>query len=809
MDLPDNLVDPVLNTPTTQRVQVQYRLRVFSSQSTGVNPKTQPDGFSNVQVLAQGAQGSPVTNYPFVPADGSTVVVNGGKTSSAQNYGFQDSGLWVSGDGSSTAASDLGTVDGFVYAIPVAFVSRRNDASGSGGFDPYGNANGALPIGHVNNFSNGNLPGGPYLIPAGASDRPDGLFADIVAPIDVIDLRHHVAPVGLDLDSTLKSQLQVLMDKQLATWQVDAGDLGTIGGGSGDLSTYPMMCDEIGRTFGVGGNNTTSGNTTVGTTIRNFDHIARRFGAQSVVERVVFEILPTQGSSVPGITVTKSSGVNWHESDTITIDFSQLNPTTLLDWTTPASGMGGATFVAFAPPGTMVTDVLSVYHDDGYSVSPVNQQVQLTTVQGIGTAQVVLTLDPNPTSVDAGGAHQMVGDGTDNGSPRRIFVELELTYPTGSGLSRTPDLFVSPYPVGVGVTGYQPYDNGAPIIENDVTQRPPEIWGQGVSAPVHLPSPQFRSGYREVLLEQQSSPSGGSSPITDTLVTRTSSTVYTPRRVATATGLTANGGAATATYGSSQRLVTLGGGFLAPSQQAIVTVTYYSQDAIPNAGANGYQVGVYYRTNAPQTCGVQAGINATNGLLPVALTLEPLTISDFTWVGQSGKGSPDLCFPYASPMDQIAVAGFPSNGTEWYFSASADISIPGFDATTGFLTLQSLVQADGSNKFTLGSASSPTRGTNRDQEFRAYYDYVNNGGYKPTVMAMSLTGPVRHKVWVPMLARSTTDTLLFRRGEVLLVIFSRFADFDSNSVIAFTDIPEIRTAAAIYRTRNRLITPSM
>ena len=52
--------------------------------------------------------------------------------SSAPAYGAEDTGLWVAGDGSSAAATALGTVDGFVYAVPVAFVFRRNDAYNGG-----------------------------------------------------------------------------------------------------------------------------------------------------------------------------------------------------------------------------------------------------------------------------------------------------------------------------------------------------------------------------------------------------------------------------------------------------------------------------------------------------------------------------------------------------------------------------------------------------------------------------------------------------------------------------------------------------
>lgn len=789
-DLAEDLIDPVLNVETTQRVQVQYRLRVYSSQALGVNPKTQPDGFSNANILAQGGVGAPVATYPFVPADKTTVLAN----SSAVAYGFEDPGLYVSGDGTSVAAAALGTVDGFVYAIPVCLVFRRNNATGSGGWDPFNNANGALPIAHANNFPNTNLPGGPYLIPALSSDRPDGLFADIIVDTDVLDLRRHVSLTGLDYLSEVKSQLQCLMDKTTLTWSVDGSDLGMIGNGTGDHGTRPLICEEIGRENANGGVSPSSGDTTVGATIRNFDHIARRFASQAVVEKVVFEVYPN-GPNPTGITVTKSGAtVAWHEGDTITVDFATLNPTTLQNWTAPAVALVGVT--AFWPSGTLVTDVGRVVHDDGHSVTPVSQNVQLTTIVGVGTPLVTLTLDANALVIDDGGSaadHVLADVGvSDTGSTRRIFLEFEITYPTGYGLGRTPDLEVSP----AGPTNYPPFDSAGAIIENNNTQRPPEM------AAAWVPTPRFREGFREVQLDQKSAPGG--TFLTDHVVTQNGNTAILPRRVQTNTSLTANGGAATANYGSSNRKVTLVGAPVA--NQTLVAVTYYSQDPVPNSGALGYQVGVYYRTSAPQTCGVQSGVIPTS-LLPTELTLEPLGVPDHLWTGQTGKGSTDLGFPYASPLDHIAVATDPPIGPlpkEWYFSALAEISVADFDASTGLLSLHPMVQFDGTNTFTVGSTLLG-RGTNTDPEFRAYYDYVNYGGYKPTILSQPLSGATRHKCFFPLLARSTQDTLLFRKGEILLVVFSRFADLDSKNSVGFTDTPNIRTAAAIYRTRNLLL----
>jgi len=108
------------------------------------------------------------------------------------SYGIVDNGLFVSGDGTEQAATDLGTIDGFVYAVPIAFVFRRNDASGTGGFDPVTNTNGALAHDHAG-FVNTH---GIGAIPAATSDRPDLNFHDVVVAGDILDLRRLIENSG-------------------------------------------------------------------------------------------------------------------------------------------------------------------------------------------------------------------------------------------------------------------------------------------------------------------------------------------------------------------------------------------------------------------------------------------------------------------------------------------------------------------------------------------------------------------------------------------------------------------------------------
>lgn len=114
--LPDELVDPDINYETTKRVQIQYRIRVV----TDINLVQYPEGFDPTSVYAQGALSSPSV-VPFQNMRGE----------------LGDPGLWRAGTGD---PSTFGTIDGYVYAVPICAVFRRNSA----GFSDTGNLAGAF-----------------------------------------------------------------------------------------------------------------------------------------------------------------------------------------------------------------------------------------------------------------------------------------------------------------------------------------------------------------------------------------------------------------------------------------------------------------------------------------------------------------------------------------------------------------------------------------------------------------------------------------------------------------------------------------
>jgi hypothetical protein len=103
-NLADDLEDPVAGIATTARVQVQYRLRVHNN----VALDAYPDGLGDPNILGQGTSTSPIAGFYF----------------SNVRETLGDASLWRAGNGNPN--NTLGTVDGYVYAIPVCAIFRRN-----------------------------------------------------------------------------------------------------------------------------------------------------------------------------------------------------------------------------------------------------------------------------------------------------------------------------------------------------------------------------------------------------------------------------------------------------------------------------------------------------------------------------------------------------------------------------------------------------------------------------------------------------------------------------------------------------------
>ena len=166
----DDIIDTAIGIETTKRIQIQYRYRVYSG---ALLPDGQNANMYSSLILAQGPTGAPVSGYSFT---------NMGSV-------LNDSGLWRAGNGDAASRTNLGTVDGYVYSIPIALVFRR-------------------AIGAYSDASVNGQNASATAIASGTSDRIDGLFYDSVDASDVIDLRHWVRPGGFTHAEILKAAIE-------------------------------------------------------------------------------------------------------------------------------------------------------------------------------------------------------------------------------------------------------------------------------------------------------------------------------------------------------------------------------------------------------------------------------------------------------------------------------------------------------------------------------------------------------------------------------------------------------------------------
>lgn len=158
--LQNDLIDPNVGRETSIRTQWKYRIRI----SDAVDLISFREGLGHPSILAQGGKTSPVSGYTFSPTP----------------YGH-----YIAGTGSAQDTTNLNTVDGFVYALPICSVHRMNSTA----------------------YSVSNPNGAGATIAVGVSDRPDGRFFDEIAPEDIEDLRH-VVDLGDDLSALAQDALE-------------------------------------------------------------------------------------------------------------------------------------------------------------------------------------------------------------------------------------------------------------------------------------------------------------------------------------------------------------------------------------------------------------------------------------------------------------------------------------------------------------------------------------------------------------------------------------------------------------------------
>lgn len=816
----DEITDFDLGSNSTSRVQYQYRFRVFSADfaegqvADGIDPKSTFFGLDDQRIGAQGGRNVVLGAYPFRRPDPNLPFL----------FPYEDSGVFIAGAGDPTSANDLATADGFVYAFPICYVFRRNE----GVFDPLNGANNGLLSTHAGTVNSAITNGSNINIPAGVSDRPDGLFSDLIADVDILDLRRKVFIDGVDYNSELTYQFQSLLDGSNRTWAMNASDLGTIGSGSGGNSTDPLVCDQFGRTGLFGGTPATGR----GNLIRDLDHVCNRLSSAPVICRLVLEIDENSTQYGGAVTVNTNNSAthdtdSWIAGDEIHINLDLLDISTGLDWANP-SAVNPIVLQDALNAGTVkgsVIDITEIYHNVYIEAFTSSQDAVLNRVQGLGTNRVSIKLEEDPRNCIKQlvqfftfGSISLVPTALalpQHDLANKIYVVLAVEYSGGSGLSATPQGSLS----SDGQIYPSIYSTDNPVVVEDVAEIPDMLL---------TTSPQgfFREGVRELALEYIPGNGGANDPSEVDIVDRGYHHMMIPVWPASTTEIRLpfkvhyqDSNNAQVSYeplvvdnlGNQVPLdltnSTLGetNTVLKFAQIQPITayhVYIYRREALPNYGANGLRISAYYRRVAPQTCSAGYGAN----LASQSVTVRILSTNSKVSVLQFGHGSSQVGYPYVSPTDQIGVS--PNIGfDESTMRGSLNVDLNGFSVGTGYVELPSVLPLDLTNDLTIGG---PNNSPLVDDEGRLVYPMVGEG-YLPNSFAQPLSSYVLHKNMVSFLAKVVDQTKnpvtnkdVFSKGDVVLVVLSRVTLDEQNKVTISPNDPS--SVICIYRTKGLILT---
>ena len=773
-----------MNVSSTRRIQVQYRLRSFKNE----NLPDQIFGFENTDIVAQGSQGSPVATYTF-------------------SRHSTDTGLWYAGNGSEAHATALGTVDGYVYAIPICYVFRRWSNNGGSGFS----ALGAFNTGALHNHNGSTLVANDYVdnVAIKESDRPDGLFADQISEHDVLDLRRRVYPRGVDFSAELDYQYHSLLDDTNKTWYAKAHNLQTTGNGSGGVSHTPLVCDAYGRNdANISGE---------GQWRQNFDHIARRWSNEPTSERIYIIAKPSNTFTQPstGISVahTGGSGDYWYEGDQITIDLTALDISGHLGWATNNSDFLPADDNTISPK---LIDIGYCWHNDGHFTNAIEQQVRIQSITGLGSNQVVITLSANPIfangGTQAGADYRLVGDDTNGESAgaKEIFIELIFDYPSiDRGLSGTVAEAPMPDPSG--------YPTGSAVLTelaptNSYNPYPGQ--GNGNAPPISNVIPNTKEVSLEYVYAQQTIQLVSSSPTSSYLPWRL---YFNPNLAPTITDLSGVGTDLTLNNDNTNyqhaesKIGWDNSGNAWNTGQRLIQITAYPLEPYPDAPTDS-TIFVYYRRHAPKTVGsdfaltvplTDVGVNA-GGVIPDELNLQPLVIGKE--IGAYLKTSEH--YPFFNPTDQLATHFNASSYEEYKTLGSPEVILDDLKINTGSINLPSFVPFVSSVNVTLGDTN-VGQTPRKDNESRAYYPTMEDSSYFPSAFAKNMGGThSNYKTTLPCLMRVVDDShILYRKGEVVLVVFVKTNEWGQGIAVDMREetLADNFVAACVYRTRNQLL----
>jgi hypothetical protein len=678
LNFADDILDSSLGSESTKRVQIQYRLRVIQ----GVDLFAYPHGIDDPTVVAH--------SVPVSAAAPDGVATT---WTYANQSAVGDPGLWRAGDGVPT--NTLDTVDGYMYAIPLMAVIRRNDAA----FDRNSNHNGGVAS-------------------PGPSDRPDGLFNDILDSRDIIDLRLGVAPEGWNYREVTEKNIQFLLDNKIRTEIVRTA----IGGGM-DGNTV-MWADEVGVLPGDG---TTTGDTPGAEFIGQFDAVRRRFSDRVIHETVVLAYTP--------------AGATWVNNEVITID-----PTAL-----PVYPYAAFNWASRAPSDISIVDIY-----DGKFTGAVGQaslgNYVATGLSAVPQGSIALDIGTVPGGV----------------TNETLYLYVEIAYPVGQGITKTPTADYGTSSFSINNPGSLPADYDSDEYAN-----------------VYWANREVELAYRTTQVTFTFTSDGAQD------------TISMPERVASLDNVRINGtpyGGAVSIDPTGYIITDGASSAFGSSPGDTVLVEYRAVRPYPQ---NGEQVTVYYETRAPQT--------VRDASLGASLTVIPRYIAPYVYVLTAGSGAQTEAYPF--PYQYVQAGGvYPGSGGTFSgdheLEGSSTIYTANFSSDTGFVKLDTKIpMVPSPEKLTFNRV-----GGDVDIEGRSYYKSVPGGEYAPNSFAQPLSDPKKHKVLQPIIAELSADETYGPKGELVLVLISRWASFDDeNSVKFLSTLVDNTTTASIYRIKGNLL----
>ncbi|WP_422448175.1 hypothetical protein [Thermoanaerobacterium sp. DL9XJH110] len=186
----NDLMDTTIGDETTRRIQLRWRIRTVAD----VDFVNYPDGVNHgAKVKAWGGAGADTT-YTFTASS-------------------TDSRLYVAGDGSAAACDALKCATGYVYALSLFKVHRRNQTA----YDAVSNPDGAPAYGQAN-------------------PRPDQLYHNVIAARDVTptyfltDLKEYLSPGIEAIGATVMELARAVRstDLELDKWKKQRLQQGTV-----------------------------------------------------------------------------------------------------------------------------------------------------------------------------------------------------------------------------------------------------------------------------------------------------------------------------------------------------------------------------------------------------------------------------------------------------------------------------------------------------------------------------------------------------------------------------------------------------